>query len=136
MSDAKPYGFMDTSLKAAGELEGIRQLVERFYTYMDSEPQAASLRDMHAQDLTQAKQRLTDFLCGWMGGPKRYQENYGSIQIPGFHRQFDITQKEAEAWYDCMCLAIDDQDYEPAFVGYLKKQLRFPIEMIVKAQRQ
>ncbi|MCY4044919.1 MAG: globin [Cellvibrionales bacterium] len=129
-----PYGFMDTSFKAAGKVEGISQLVERFYFYMNSEDFAHSLRAMHSDDLTEAKKRLTWFITGWLGGPKHYHENVGSINIPGFHRQFPITPIEANAWRECMIKAIKDQTYAEDFKVYLIEQFSYPLAMIIKSQ--
>jgi hemoglobin len=128
-----PFGFMDTSYKAAGGIEGIAKLVEQFYLYMDSEPYASSLRAMHSEDLTIAKERLTWFISGWLGGPKLYHENIGNINIPNFHRQFPVTEVEANAWHECMTKAINDQPYTEEFKAYLIKQFRFPVDMVVKA---
>ena len=48
---------------------GIRELTSTFYDIMDTLPEAAELRAMHASDLTAMKEKLAEYLTGWMGGP-------------------------------------------------------------------
>ncbi len=97
---------------------------------MDSLPEAEKIRSMHKSDLSDLRKRLTYFLCGWLGGPRLYSENFGSISIPGVHQHLSIGREEEEAWILCMQKAVDDQDYEPDFKVYLIKQLRVPAERV------
>ena len=124
------YGFSDTSFQAAGGVEGVRKLVDDFYQEMDSLPEAEIIRKMHKADLTESRDKLTLFLCGWMGGPRNYQEKYGSINIPRSHIHLPIGEAEREAWLLCMERAIAKQNYTPEFAAYLLAQLRIPAERI------
>ncbi|EAR55824.1 hypothetical protein SKA34_15520 [Photobacterium sp. SKA34] len=126
---APVYGVGDSTLQAAGGELGVKQLVDAFYYYMDTLPVAAKVRAMHSPDLTESKAKLTTFLVGWMGGPSRYAEMYGSINIPGAHRHLDIGLAEKDAWLLCMQKALDDQPYEETFKRYMMVQLSFPAEM-------
>lgn len=128
------YGIGDASYRAAGEQAGIARLVDAFYAYMNSLPEAATIRAMHAQDLTEARQKLTYFLCGWLGGPRLFVEHYYPINIPSAHRQFPIGEAERDAWLLCMQHAIAEQPYADAFKDYLLRQLRVPAERIRLAQ--
>ena len=49
--------------------DGIRHLTNTFYDIMDSLPEASGLRAMHAKDLSPMKEKLAEYLTGWMGGP-------------------------------------------------------------------
>ena len=122
------FGVADASYQAAGGIEGIQKLVNRFYDLMDSVPESAEIRALHKPDLGEARQRLAWFLSGWLGGPKLYQQHVGSISIPGFHRRFNIGSSEKEAWLDCMARAITEQDYSEEFKHYLLYQLSIPAE--------
>ena len=124
----RAYGEDDTSFQAAGGEAGIRRLVDRFYDYMDSEPLAQTIRAMHPRDLTVSRDKLTLFLCGWLGGPKLFPQKYPTTPIPRFHAQFDIDANARDAWLHCMQLAIDEQDYDDAFKRYLIEQLFIPAE--------
>ena len=134
MTDNEPgYGTDDNSYLAAGELAGITQLVEAFYDNMESFPEAQKIRAMHPTDSTESRKKLAYFLSGWLGGPKRYHEHYGSISIPGFHRHLDIGEAEHDAWLLCMKQAIADQPFEPAFQEYLYAQLCVPAGRVKQA---
>ncbi len=126
----KPYGHQNTSYLAAGGEVGLRVLVERFYEEMDKHPEAMKIREMHNADLTEVKDKLTRFLCGWLGGPKLYQEKYGSINIPQSHAPFPIGRSERDAWLLCMQRAVDAQPYDEEFKVYLMKQLSIPAERV------
>ena len=124
------YGIEDSSYKAAGELSGLTKLVNSFYDFMEVLPQAKVIRSLHQNDLTQARQKLTYFLSGWLGGPKLYSQHYGSISIPSAHKHLPIGHEEMEAWILCMQKAVDEQPYEESFKIYLIEQLRVPAERI------
>lgn len=138
-SDPTPepqYGQGDASFQAAGGVEGITALVERFYAHMDELPQARVIRRMHPEDLAVSKDKLARFLCGWLGGPKRYQEVYGPISIPGAHARFGVGLEERDAWLECMRRAIEEQPYAEGFKAYLLKQLSVPAERVRQAARR
>ena len=137
MSTATPeYGDGDASFHAAGGIEGITALVERFYAWMDVLPQAEEIRRMHPDDLAVSKDKLARFLCGWLGGPKRYHEAYGPIRIPAAHAHLPIGAAERDAWLECMRRAIDEQPYAEAFKAYLLQQLAVPAERVREAAQR
>ena len=131
--ESRPFGSGDASFRAAGGEDGIRRLVADFYARMDALPEARRIREMHPSDLTRSADKLARFLCGWLGGPKRYQEKYGPISIPGVHRHLPIEAAERDAWLACMGEAIDRQPYSDAFKTYLLEQLGVPAERIRQA---
>ncbi len=124
------YGIDDASYQAAGELDGITRLVDAFYANMDTIPAADKIRKMHPKNLTLSRKKLTYFLSGWLGGPKLYNEHYGGISIPGFHKPFAIGDAERDAWLLCMQEAIAVQPYQESFKVYLFAQLRIPAERV------
>jgi hemoglobin len=124
------YGLGDNSYKAAGALEGLTKLVDDFYNFMDSLPEAKVIRDMHKSDLTESRLKLAYFLSAWLGGPKLYSENFGSINIPQAHKHLTIGHGESDAWILCMQRAVNLQPYEDDFKSYLITQLRIPAERI------
>jgi hemoglobin len=125
-SESPAYGVGDTSFKAAGGTPGLMKLVDDFYRFMDELPEAAGIRAMHPDDLEMARDKLARFLCGWLGGPKRYNEKYGEIHIPGAHAHFRIGGDERDAWLVCMQKAIALQPYDEGFRAYLLRELRVP----------
>lgn len=126
----RPYGVGDSSYRAAGEYAGIKVLVDAFYCHMDQVPEAERIRGMHPKDLTEARDKLTRFLCGWLGGEKLFSQKYGSTTMPAAHAHLDIGMAERDAWLGCMEKAIAEQDYADSFKQYLLEQLFVPAERI------
>lgn len=130
----RPFGQGDNTYNACGGIEGVRTLVDKFYDAMETLPEAARIRAMHADDLSISRDKLTHFLSGWMGGPRSYREHYGPINIPSAHRHLPIQEEDKDAWLSCMRHALDQQDhYSPELKMYLLEQLAFPAERIVEA---
>lgn len=128
--DERPFGVEDASFQAAGGYDGIHALVEDFYDRMEVAPEAEHIRRMHKRDLTEARDKLTRFLCGWLGGPKLYSQKYGPIAIPPAHVHLKVGEDERDAWLSCMEWAAERQPYSPAFKSYLLEQLFVPAERI------
>lgn len=129
-ADQQENNTQTTPYQEAGELEGITRLVDEFYANMDVLPEAEIIRTMHPEDLTESRKKLTYFLCGWLGGPRLFQQNYGPISIPGFHKQFPIGYEERDAWLLCMQRAITVQPYTTQFKDYLLAALSIPAERV------
>lgn len=123
-----PYGVGDASYRAAGERDGIYRLVQRFYEYMDTLPEARVIRAMHAEDLTEVREKLAVFLCAWLGGPNEYRARFGPISIPGFHAKFAIDEAERDAWLLCMARAVAEQPWADDFKAYFMQAIAVPAE--------
>lgn len=119
-----------TPYQAAGEFAGLTKLVDEFYANMDTLPEAETIRKMHPPDLTESRRKLTYFLCGWLGGPRLFQQHYGPISIPGAHKRFPIGHEERDAWLLCMQRAIATQPYSDEFKDYLLAALSIPAERV------
>jgi hemoglobin len=126
--DFTPYGTDDNSYQTAGGFDGIKALVDGFYDAMQQLPEAKTILEMHDDDLTVSRDKLTRFLCGWLGGPKMFSLKYGPIRIPVAHQHLAIGRAERDAWLACMQTALDQQDYPDAFKEYLMEQLYIPAE--------
>lgn len=131
MTDHEQDNRVDlTPYQAAGGLEGLTKLVDEFYVNMDTLPEAQTIRNMHAKDLTEARKKLTYFLSGWLGGSTLFQQHYGPISIPGAHKRFPIGYEERDAWLLCMERALAAQPYSPELKDYLLAALSIPAERI------
>ncbi|MDN3639020.1 group II truncated hemoglobin [Simiduia curdlanivorans] len=126
----KPYGLMDNSFISAGGYEGVKQLVGIFYDIMGSLSEAQDIHAMHTDEQLVRRDKLTRFLCGWLGGPRLFSETYGPINIPKVHSHLRVTEVERDAWLLCMEKALAQMPYEPDFKVYLLDQLRIPAERI------
>ena len=124
------YGNGDASYRAAGGNDGIRRLVERFYEYMDTLPEARGLRAMHAVDLNDVREKLVVFLIAWLGGPNEYRTRFGPISIPGSHARFPIDRAERDSWLHCMARAVDEQPWADSFKTYFMEAISIPAERV------
>ena len=97
---------------------------------MGSEPAYAEIFSWHPQDKEISRDKLARFLCGWLGGPHRYNEKYGKISLPNAHQHLEIHAAERDAWLECMRLAVEEQDFDDAFKTYLMKELSVPAERV------
>lgn len=90
-----------------GGLEGVRALVDRFYDLMDTAPEAADIRALHAASLKRSRQKLFEYLTGWSGGPPLYESKYGHPRLRARHLPFEIGARERDQWLWCMDRALD-----------------------------
>ena len=93
---------------------GVRELVDRFYDYMDSEAGAGDVRQMHAASLRASREKLFLFLSGWLGGPDLYVQKYGHPMLRRRHLPFAIGSKERDQWMHCMRKALRDMPIDQA----------------------
>ncbi len=56
------------------------------------------MRAMHAKDLTVMKEKLADYLIGWMGGPPLYADKYGTVCMTTPHEPYHIGPAERDQW--------------------------------------
>ncbi|MFN7154092.1 MAG: group II truncated hemoglobin [Acidovorax sp.] len=98
----------------------VRALVERFYDLMDLEPGYAELRAAHGSELAQARQKLFMFLCGWLGGPSYYTDQFGHPRLRARHMPFAIGIKERDQWVACMDQAMGETGVPPDLRARLK----------------
>lgn len=126
----KPYGTEDASFQAANGEAGIRRLVDNFFDRMSTDERFATIYAMHPPGIEVSRDKLARFLCGWLGGPKRYQEKYGSIGIPRVHAHLRIGTAERDQWLTCMSESVAEQGFTPDFKRYLMEQLEVPAEAV------
>ena len=113
-----------THFEMMGGEAGIRRLVDRFYDIMDSAPEAAGIRALHAKRLDSSREKLFLFLTGWMGGPPLYVERYGHPKLRARHMPFPIGAPERDAWVWCMDGALAEQDIPAELRDYLRARFR------------
>lgn len=101
----------------------IRRLVDRFYDLMDTLPQAATIRAMHAADLQVSRDRLYWFMTGWLGGPQMFVERRGHPRLRARHLPFAVDQAAKDAWLLCMRRAVADVVTIPDANEYLLEPL-------------
>ncbi|TWT54873.1 hypothetical protein Pla22_25270 [Rubripirellula amarantea] len=110
-----------TYTRLGGEAR-VRQLVDRFYDLMSELPEAATIRKMHADDLTESRDKLFKFLSGFWGGPSLYVQQYGHPMLRARHLKFPIGESERDQWLMCMNQAVDDLVEDSQLAAQLKQR--------------
>ena len=118
-SEEKPP--FDTPFEWIGGEEGVRALVDRFYDLMDLEPAYQALRAAHGSTLQDARDKLSWFLCGWLGGPDHYVERFGHPRLRMRHMPFSIGALERDQWLACMGQAMTETGVDPVLLERLNK---------------
>jgi hemoglobin len=96
-----------------GGEKAVQSLVDRFYFLMDTLPEAAGLRAIHAPDLAMAREKLFKYLSGWLGGPDLYIREYGHPRLRQRHFPFAVGIAERDQWMLCMDKALQELTMDP-----------------------
>ncbi len=120
------YRQGDNQFQIAGRVEGITKLAGDFYDQMQTLPEAKKILFMHPTDLTESRDKLARFLCGYMNGPELYEEKYGPIQLAPAHAHLAIGTPEKKAWLLCMEKALAMQPYPQEFRDFMLMRLHVP----------
>ena len=97
---------ISTPYEMIGGEQALFNLVDRFYFYMDTLPEAQGIRAIHQHDLSSAKEKLFKFLSGWLGGPNLFIEEFGHPMLRARHLPFLIGEFERDQWMLCMNKAL------------------------------
>ncbi len=100
--DAQAQAQRAAAFEALGGEPQVEALVERFYDLMELDPAYTALRAVHGPDLAQARQKLSWFLCGWLGGPQHYTERFGHPRLRMRHMPYTIDILEHDQWLACI----------------------------------
>ena len=108
-----PVDNLPTHYGAIGGDAKVRELVTRFYDLMELDPAYARLRAVHGSSLEGARQKLYEFLSGWLGGPSLYTDKYGHPMLRARHLPqsiggHSIGIKERDQWLACMDQAMGE----------------------------
>jgi hemoglobin len=104
--EGRPWGPEATPYAAIGGAAAVRALSDAFYDRVEAE--APTLRAMLPRDTSGSRQKLYEFLSGWMGGPALYVQKRGHPRLRMRHFPFAIGEAEADQWLACMEGALDD----------------------------
>lgn len=120
---------MNTPYELLGGEEGVRALCDAFYQAMDEMPQTEKIRRMHKENLDDIKEKLFEYLSGWMGGPNLYADKYGTVCMTDPHKPFAIGPKERDQWLACMDEALERVNASDE----VKEMLKVPMFRIADA---
>ena len=121
MSAPLPEGT--TPYELMGGDAGIRKLVDRFYDLMDTSPEAATIRKLHAASLKASRDKLYMYLTGWTGGPPVYVEKHGHPRLRARHLPFHISSRERDEWLWCMDQALNEHEMPKELRDFLREKL-------------
>jgi hemoglobin len=113
-----------TPYEAIGGEQAIRSLVDRFYFYMDTLPEAQGIRAMHQPSLASARDKLFKFISGWLGGPNLYIEEFGHPMLRARHLPFAIGEAERDQWMLCMNKALAEMTMDPRLRTNMQEALQ------------
>ncbi len=103
--------------------QGVRALAETFYDVMDELPEAAELRALHAENLSEITSKLAAYLTGWLGGPPVYLAMTGTVCLTDPHAPYAIGPKLRDQWLLCMDTALERTGASEALKAMLKEPL-------------
>lgn len=85
----------------------LQAIVRRFVAEVEALPNEATLRRMFGDtDMDAYRQRLFEFLSGWLGGPPLYTQRHGLPNLRERHRRVAIGSAERDQWLQCMRRAL------------------------------
>jgi hemoglobin len=116
-----PWGDQETPYLAVGGEEGVRSLVETFYDIIEAE--SPELRAMLPVRTTGSREKLYEYLSGWLGGPPLYEAKRGHPQLRRRHLPFPIGVPQAEEWMRCMRKALDQTETTGPIRLFLEEKL-------------
>jgi hemoglobin len=120
---SSPSPAAPTPYELIGGEAGVRRLIDRFYDIMDTAPEAATIRALHAKSLKASRDKLFLFFTGWTGGPQLYVEKFGDPRLRMPHFPFSIGAKERDEWLWCMDMALDEQEMPDYVRAHLRQRL-------------
>lgn len=121
--DAPSPQIAPTPYELIGGDAGIRGIVDRFYDLMDTAPEAATIRRLHAASLKASRDKLYLYLMGWTGGPPIYVQQRGHPRLRARHLPFSIGARERDEWVWCMDRSLDEHEMPDWLRADLKEKL-------------
>ncbi|MFW8633506.1 group II truncated hemoglobin [Cribrihabitans pelagius] len=101
-------------------------LVERFYDIVEESDTGARIAQLHKRGhgLDHARIEQFNFLSGFLGGRRYYEEKHGHMDVKRMHAHVPVTEEDAENWLKCMDQALGDLSLEGPHVERLRQVFR------------
>ena len=96
-----PY-TVETGEKLVNETFGPNNIRRRNQGNWEARTMPVENGRLHAADLSPMRERLPEFLSGWLGGPPLYFQRPDHNCIVSAHRPFAIGPDERDQWLMCM----------------------------------
>lgn len=109
-----------------GGTDGLRTLVNRFYDLVETDPRGVDLLKLHfrGHGVAHARVEQLDFMLGFLGGRRVYQERHGHMNLREIHEHVVIRRHDAESWLSLMDQAMDDLGHGGPELDSLRSALR------------
>lgn len=104
----------------------LRALVETFYDIVETHPAGAHILNLHLRGhgMDHVRKEQFDFLAGFLGGRRYYEEKHGHMNVKFIHEHVPISTKDAEDWLACMDMALEKTNQSGAHVEQLRAAFR------------
>ncbi|MBL4628552.1 MAG: group II truncated hemoglobin [Roseicyclus sp.] len=124
---------MQSALDQIGGEDALQRLVTRFYDLMESDPALYALHRLHfrGHGLSLTREEQFNFLCGFLGGRRYYQERHGHMDLREIHAHVPIRKADAEMWLALMDRALADCGMSGDVVEKFRVGLRRAALMVV-----
>ena len=122
------FGPDNTPYAAIGGESGVRELVRAFYDTMERD--SPSLVALHGGNLTKSRERLFEFLSGWLGGPQLFIERHGHPRLRMRHAHVRVDDAGVEEWLRCMHSAMDERGITGGVRAFLEARFRHTAEFM------
>lgn len=111
----------------------LRGLVEDFYDLVETLPEGENLRKLHLRGhgLAHVREEQFNFLSGFLGGQRYYQEKHGHMDLRRMHAHVPISVRDAEDWLACMDKALAENRMSGPEVDRLRATFRRICMMLV-----
>jgi hemoglobin len=122
-----------TVLDQLGGEDALRQLVDRFYDLIETDPEAHDLLRLHfrGHGMNHTRTEQFNFLSGFLGGRQYYREKHGHMDVRDIHAHIPIRLADAEQWLSTMDRALDECGHSGAIVDKIRATLRRVALMLV-----
>ena len=111
----------------------LRKLVEDFYDLIETLPQGATMRKLHQRGhgIAHVRQEQFNFLSGFLGGRRYYEEKHGHMDLRRMHSHIPISTRDAEDWLFCMDKALAHNHLSGREIDQLRDRFRKICMMLV-----
>lgn len=99
-----------TVFEMIGGAETVRSLIEAFYPKVEAHP---DLKDLFPKDIRPVMEKQYLFLTQFFGGPPLYNQTHGHPMLRARHMPFEINERRARAWLQCMAEALNEIGLAP-----------------------
>lgn len=113
-------------IDAIGGEDMLSKLVNDFYDLIETIPEGRNIRRLHLRGhgLDHVRGAQFDFLSGFLGGRRYFEEKHGHMNVKLMHAHVPISEQDAENWLICMDKALAMNGLHGSEIDKLRKTFR------------